>query len=436
MSELIENILRRKIEENLLDKGGKVIFSLHTKANTSGTMYKTIRHGENSLQYTILPQHDDYSKGAPSLDGNKAQTGSSMAKSNRNNKKRSLMAYIGLFFICSIITGAILVPLMVSVEVMSSPKDWFYKHTLSGGDTSSRKTPFTSKDINITQLISTLNKTYGGGIDTSNKRPLNNGIKIDFPLTSSPVAQLDHVVIGDDDDDDDSSDDDGVGVMRTYSPPSIVASTRDSTIDMVKNSIQSPTAPMASDSRTLPISNDVVTKVPMAISQLVRITLTTTPTTTTTTQSSLLPSEDEIVERKFSKPIISREPATVPEISTMPLLTVVAATVDSIPSTITDIPITKHIKEEKTWIKSHWPIVDPSTYFQWTAYESEDNILLPVMFCAAIMAVIIFVLLCVILRNKKCFSCSRKRNEFLTVEAQNGDNATLLTQDEQLSEDE
>lgn len=22
-------------------------------------MYKTIRHGDNSLQYTILPQHDD-----------------------------------------------------------------------------------------------------------------------------------------------------------------------------------------------------------------------------------------------------------------------------------------------------------------------------------------------------------------------------------------
>lgn len=122
-------------------------------------MYKTIRHGENSLQYTILPQHDDYSKGGSGGGGGGGLQSSAMAGSGSSsaslmpdallghggpsiggvkivrNKRRSWMAYVGLFFVCSIITGAVLVPLLVSVEVLAGPKDWFYRHTGHGSGT-------------------------------------------------------------------------------------------------------------------------------------------------------------------------------------------------------------------------------------------------------------------------------------------------------------
>lgn len=79
-------------------------------------MYKTIRQGENSLQYTILPQQDE-GRAGPSV----------VHRRNGGSRKKSILAYIGLFFICTIITFAILIPLMVTSDLMPTPS-WFYRH--------------------------------------------------------------------------------------------------------------------------------------------------------------------------------------------------------------------------------------------------------------------------------------------------------------------
>lgn len=403
----------------------------------SRNMYKTIRHGENSLQYTILPQHDDYSKGGGGgassdglVSGKVHNSMSSTGVKVVRNKKRSLMAYIGLFFVCSIITGAILVPLMVSVEVMSSPKDWFYKHTLG-----TRK----GSDASLGKIMAALNKTN----ELLPADRLNN--KIDFSPTLPPIAQLDHVVVGDDEDTDDDDGGDSIDVPTTTiitSKPQLQPDNAVRTIeDQVSNQIldrhrtQRPTVGLSME-RTAPIiSADITSSVIFTEPKYPTVTLSVPSTATTITTIDAL-TEDTVatIARKFSKPIVSREPEKANVVTTLPLSIVAVAATLRPSDTANFAQNGNHIKPGKTWIKSHWPIVDPSTYFQWTvrslkytknyrnflryssflqAYQSEDNILLPVMFCAAIMAVIVFVLLCVILRNKKFFTCSRKRHEFL-----------------------
>lgn len=325
-------------------------------------MYKTIRHGENSLQYTILPQHDDYSKGVGGgassdglVSGKVHNSMSSTGVKVVRNKKRSLMAYIGLFFVCSIITGAILVPLMVSVEVMSSPKDWFYKHTLG-----TRK----GSDASIGKIMAALNKTF----ELLPANRLNN--KIDFSPTLPPIAQLDHVVVGDDEETDDDDSGDASDVRTTTIKASKPKLQQDYVIrtieDQVSNQIlgkqrapaQQPIAGISMEEETAPITssaNVIESKYPT-----VALSAPSTATTITTIDA-LTDNTVATIGRKFSKPIVSREPEKNNVVTSFPL-TIVAVAATLRPSDMAG----NHIKPEKTWIKSHWPIVDPSTYFQWT----------------------------------------------------------------------
>lgn len=87
-------------------------------------MYKTIRHGENSLQYTILPQNDDFR-----LEGGKIKSTNGCHKKSKAKKpkRRSFFAYLGLLFVCTVIIGAVLVPFLVSAECLPNPTEWFLK---------------------------------------------------------------------------------------------------------------------------------------------------------------------------------------------------------------------------------------------------------------------------------------------------------------------
>ncbi|KAJ9577362.1 hypothetical protein L9F63_006042 [Diploptera punctata] len=61
-------------------------------------MYKTIRHGENSLQYTILPQQED---------SNTASGG----------RRRGTILIITLVLACGIVGAAVVVPLLLSTDL-------------------------------------------------------------------------------------------------------------------------------------------------------------------------------------------------------------------------------------------------------------------------------------------------------------------------------
>lgn len=317
-------------------------------------MYKTIRHGENSLQYTILPQHDDY-KG---VDGKQRP-----AKTGR--KKKSLVACIGLFFVCSIIVGAILVPLMVSVEFMSSPSAWFYKSHKSN-----------TSATNIKPMKVTKNEKFKVEIDSNEILSFNqqNKQKV-YPTKHSTTVtylpkstELDLTTISQ------------VGVkdllhmiQTTPSTTTIAATTTSATTRTTEPQLLQKTSSAPA----------------------IDLTTTSTPIPTTLQPPSPSPIIIENPTKPFAKPIISIQP----EFNTKPPLN-------------TEDNVEKH-KSPRNWIKSHWPIVDPSTYFSWTAYESEDNILLPVIFCSALVAVVVFVLLCIVVRKRNCLSCTKKRHDFM-----------------------
>lgn len=319
-------------------------------------MYKTIRHGENSLQYTILPQHDDY-KG---VDGKQRP-----AKMGR--KKKSLMAFIGLFFVCSIIAGAILVPLMISVEVMSSPSAWFYKPQKSNTSVTSVKALKINK-----------NEKFKVEIDSNEILSFNQQQKHVYPTKHSTTV--------------------------TYLPKSTELDL--STINQSGTNALLQKLINTTPSTTIKTSTRPTTTA--TEQQLIQKTSSTTTagfTTDSTTTTALMPTKarspspsSTIVEnatKPFAKPIISIQP----ELNTKAPL-----------ETLDDVQ--KH-KSSRNWIKSHWPIVDPSTYFSWTAYESEDNVLLPAIFCSALVAVVVLILLCFIVRKRKCLSCSKKRHDFM-----------------------
>lgn len=91
-------------------------------------MYKTVRHGENSLQYTILPQNDDFRiEGKLSSAGSNCSSTTGRKGKARRPRRRSFFAYLGLIFICTVIVGAVLIPFLVSAECLPNPTEWFLK---------------------------------------------------------------------------------------------------------------------------------------------------------------------------------------------------------------------------------------------------------------------------------------------------------------------
>lgn len=253
-------------------------------------MYKTIRHGENSLQYTILPQHDDY-KG---IDGK--------SRSHRSGrKKRNLMAFIGLFFVCSIITGAILVPLMVSVEFMASPTAWFQHRPLQIGSNATKQATLAlikNERIKSSSKLSRINNsTFGDGRATQST------------IVTYPTTDL---------------------------PPSTQTTT-------------------STTSTTTAASTTTVT-------------VTSTPSSTSTVE----PTVNANLNLENTEPETTKTPDATTVIGNGKHIGQQNSEIsfDSAKSVnqIRNMNKSESAQAPKNWLKSHWPIVDPSTYFQWTVF--------------------------------------------------------------------
>lgn len=88
-------------------------------------MYKTIRHGENSLQYTILPQNDDFRMEGKLSSASAGGSRCGSRKYKAKHPRRSRCAYLGLIFVCTVIVGAVLIPFLISAECLPNPRNWF-----------------------------------------------------------------------------------------------------------------------------------------------------------------------------------------------------------------------------------------------------------------------------------------------------------------------
>lgn len=319
-------------------------------------MYKTIRHGENSLQYTILPQHDDYSKGGggggaggggqqalmpdPSLLGHQQQQHHGVKIVH--NKRRSWMAYVGLFFVCSIITGAILVPLLVSVEVLSRPKDWFYRHTAAGHSSSSRQLAGSAKTAtNVAAVSSAYRHAMVARVNQTETTP----------PTPPPMV----IPIGDD------FIDQPKAIDENPPQPDISAFGVDFLATNLSNSYsddsgQVPTddKPATSIQTPATTSSRPTTESPMP--ETTRITTKLAPSMAIAT-----PNPGRKLRKKYRQKTLTE---TTSPVIMMPTIQPAAAASVVVPAVAAVANATATTKPN--WIDSHWPIVDTSTYFKWT----------------------------------------------------------------------
>ncbi|XP_036228479.2 uncharacterized protein [Bactrocera oleae] len=498
-------------------------------------MYKTVRHGENSLQYTILPQNDDFRiEGKLSSAGSNSNSITGRKGKARRPRRRSFFAYLGLIFICTVIVGAVLIPFLVSAECLPNPTEWFLKtkaalthggninglHRSSGGPRkagangigSPQHAPLHNSAANIGQKVEIINRdgvekiilrvnktqtqpninatqirpiAYGSDKEQQPPTDENNstanvesqtaietksGVLTTTMLGLSSDALQDVHMSANNATVKQASN--GVGNFVTevrfesdsIQPAKIVVITTQRTqlpqsgneisgnsnkqLDSNANNVQMPSRtvqnipvaairPTTSFSTTSIYSPHAPAAASMAVAASANanaISNQNSTLPTITTRIMQLPLLKSTAKKPIIPPVLVR---TNSEIKPQNQNSNKAATVDGgigqdIAADASGTGVLDPIKinaetKNAAWIQSHWPYIDPSTYFQWTGYK-EDSVLLPALLGFALIGMILIIAICLIARNKRAIVSSvrkRKRND--VEEAGGDDNTTLLT---------
>jgi hypothetical protein len=83
-------------------------------------MYKTVRHGENSLQYTILPQQDDAAAVTAANISFYGRSSAGVRRRARRGRKATILI-MALILACGVVGAAVVVPLLVSPDLVAIP---------------------------------------------------------------------------------------------------------------------------------------------------------------------------------------------------------------------------------------------------------------------------------------------------------------------------
>lgn len=340
-------------------------------------MYKTIRHGENSLQYTILPQHDG-------IDGRQIVA--------KHRRKRDLLTYFIGFCIIVIVGGALIVSMKIGINrlVQQNPA-WF--------ETSNKMTMHVKERLyeawygkNVTDVlvqhdmpvIERKHLMINESIENAKNAPDSNAALI--KITQNDLNASNEII-------------------KTSIPPKI-------TITSTLASIQRETTQFT------PAWDRVFTASERHSASLkAKATPANMPIMDLNTESTSNVDKSLKINELISPSVIS---TTITTTSTTTTSTTTKATKSAandnseINVVVHELNVSKQVGT-KPWIKSYWPFVDSSTYFQWTNYESEDNILLPVIFCGSVAAIIVFAIICIITKNKKCCCCRKRVKDHFLV---------------------
>ncbi|XP_055841307.1 uncharacterized protein LOC129908670 [Episyrphus balteatus] len=397
-------------------------------------MYKTIRHGENSLQYTILPQNDD-----SRIEGKLTSASSNKAKSKRSVRRRFFFAYLGLLFVCTVIIGAILVPFLVSAECLPNPSDWFLK-TKAAFTGSSKRLAETSLPVKKTKTLSS-NNTSTTTDAKNNNNQIESTIKA-YPVESSSTAipQISNPQI-------DIEESRGATASGSTETSSNVEATQISEsrigndfiaevrFEGLRGQMASKLAPTIV---VTTVRNNDQNKVPVTEGRIPP-TLTTLMLSTIRTTSISAFGVSNKTHRVMQVPLLksaAKKPIIPPVLAKTNSLGR-----ESVKSSIEghQIKHQENVKKDPTepndWIRSHWPYIDPSTYFQWTGYKTEDSVILPAILGAALIVVIMIVALFFVARNKRTIVSSVRKRNRNDIEEAGEDNTTLLT-NSNLSDDD
>ncbi|XP_068154773.1 putative uncharacterized protein DDB_G0268590 [Drosophila tropicalis] len=380
-------------------------------------MYKTIRHGENSLQYTILPQNDDFriegkltgsaaACSSSSSSSSAAATGKSSKRGSAGalpRRRRSFFAYLGLIFVCTVIIGAVLIPFLVSAECLPNPKEWFLKtkaaltqrspHTAtvqggSGGQIQTNPNEVTPSPLLSVVSDSMLVKNVGKSVQIVNR----NGVE-QFVLKLNKNLTMQ------------STDTTASTITTTASTSSSTTTT--TTSSTTTTTTTTPLPAIQQESSIMGMTPATTTAVPRQQQQQ-RLQ----PISTITTRIIQVP----LLKSAAKKPIM---PPVLAKTQSLAIQNATRSPFEFDPS---------QNKSNAAWIKTHWAYIDPSTYFQWTGYKAEDSVLLPALLGFALIGMILIITVCLVARNKRTIVSSVRNRNRNDIEEQGAeDNATLLT---------
>ncbi|XP_028041881.1 uncharacterized protein LOC114251711 isoform X1 [Bombyx mandarina] len=403
-------------------------------------MYKTVRHGENSLQYTILPQTEEVLNNS-GLKGKGRDYSPSIHI--RRSRRKSTVKYVFLVIFGVIIAlGLAAVPLYIL-----------------NGALYARRTQQEHRDM----VTISPNAPAGREMAKSRKKDLKVLPQVISTLMAKPELDTSTIVS--------TTSSTGAGERATTPPWTMPAlrswksSTSSSTVLPVASAKHDPTQPAAttsSDISMLPntismktwekdiIIRPTITAEPFTLSNLVRdYTQTFKPTEKQSTQSVKM-FDDVLISTKTTlmrSPVTSEFPATT-EISSLDDLKDTMLSVDddeefkeslevdevfslpplkpgADPAASNSDEITVSKANEDNWYGARWPFVDPSSYFQWTSYSPGDNLLLPLLM-AALTSLTLVMLLALAAKRRKRTNVASSQIGKLTADLQDV-NTNLLT---------
>nr|XP_016937106.1 phosphatidylinositol 3-kinase 1 [Drosophila suzukii] len=369
-------------------------------------MYKTIRHGENSLQYTILPQNDDFRiEGKLSGSGRSASTGGGASSSGSSTsspgpvkakgqrRRRSFFAYLGLIFVCTVIIGAVLIPFLVSAECLPNPTEWFLKTKAALIHSSQRRGSGGSGEAVGNSISPTgsplLQQNVGRNVQIVNRNGIEQFI-IRLNKTNLNASTTRN---------------------STTMSTTISSSSTSTTTTTTTTTTQAPTTTTTTTTREHPMTTPRYSP----------------PATTITTRIIQVPLLKSAAKKPIMPPVLAKakEPQIQNGAGQNSRIQVQSDTEEQ--SSDSGIGLGNG-RSNSAWIKTHWAYIDPSTYFQWTGYKDEDSVLLPALLGFALIGVILIITVCLVARNKRTIVSSvRKRNRNDIEEQGTEDNATLLT---------
>ncbi|XP_072931857.1 uncharacterized protein [Epargyreus clarus] len=409
-------------------------------------MYKTVRHGENSLQYTILPQTEEVLNNS-GLKGKGRDYSPSIHI--RRSRRRSTLKYV-LLIVFGIIVALALssVPLYVmngalyarrnlqdhhevntassllptgrdiiksrkkelkitSPEILSPIPPSLEPSTTSTTSTTTVPTTVTSEKATTPPWTVPALKPWKSLVASTTVKPVPTENIEQIPLVGTPsgsVRLLDHYMS-----------------LKPFEKDVIIRPTVTPEPIGLRNMFK-----YYSHAYTIHSEKAVTTNGNNKLFDDVLIT--TKATTTRIAATTPLEASDESKMKDFKESLLSadtddefKEQFEEDEEFSLPPLKTDPVTAGSDSDEVTESKIS-----DGGWYGARWPFVDTSSYFQWTGYSPRDNLLLPLL-VAAISSALLVLLLALAVKRRKRYSTASSQIGKLTADLQADDNTNLLT---------
>ncbi|XP_030022762.2 uncharacterized protein LOC115441963 isoform X1 [Manduca sexta] len=406
-------------------------------------MYKTVRHGENSLQYTILPQTEEVLSNS-GLKGKGRDYSPSIHV--RRTRRKSTVKYVLL-----IIFGVIFALALASVPLYIMNGALYARRSQQDYHDVITVAPFASPNRDIVKsrkkelkISPEIFSTLISKLETSTMK-----------LSTTPTPLVPSTVLGE----------------KATTPPwtmPALRSWKSSTSSTTTRPIateESINTPVLVTSNSNNLENDISLK-PWDKDIIIRPTVTAEPVTLRNIikyySQTFMPSEKSIVintkmfddvliitKSTTSAPPVTTEFTTSSEKFKLKDLKDTMLSVDddeefkeslevdevfSLPSLKPDPSdissdsdeVTVSKANDNVWYGARWPFVDTSSYFQWSGYSPGDNLLLPLLVAALSSVALVLLLALAVKRRKRTHGVTAQIGK-LTADLQADDNTNLLT---------